>query len=120
MVCACTSTPPETPEPGLAVTVVPPDKVWQENGEWVVDPAFVAPSLGLSAEALRRELRAGRVTGTVERGEGEDAGRIRLTFRYAGRAWAVRIEPDGTIEQIEPPTEGAHQPAWPHGLSPPG
>jgi len=27
----------------------------------------------------------------------EDAGRIRLTFRYRTRAWTVVVEPDGTL-----------------------
>mgnify|MGYP000736431541 CR=1 FL=1 len=89
--------------------------VWRENGEWVVDPAVVAPSLGLSAAAFRRELRAGRVTGTVEHGEGEDAGRVRLTFRYGGRAWAVRVDPDGTIEVVSPPIREADALAWLRG-----
>ena len=87
---------------GPWLSTVPPDTVWQENGEWVVDPEYVAPSLGLSAEGFRRELRAGRLTGTVERGEGEDAGRTRLTFHYGDRAWAVRIDPEGSIELITP------------------
>ena len=82
---------------------LPEGTVWQEDGDWVVDPEVVAPQLGLTPERFRDAMRDGRVTGTVERGEGEDAGRTRLTFRYNNRAWSVRIEPDGTAEETTPP-----------------
>lgn len=58
----------------------------------VVDAALVAPHLGLSPEAFWRELGRGIVYGVVERGEGEDAGRTRLTFRYRARSWSLVVE----------------------------
>ena len=115
MACASISSPSQARERAPPVSVVPPDKVWQEGGEWVVDPVFVGASLGLSAEAFRHELRAGRVAGSVERGQGDDAGRTRLTFRYGDRVWAVRIEPDGTLEEISPHIRDANAVAWLQG-----
>ena len=39
-----------------------------------------------------REVKRGIVYGVVERGEGEDAGRVRLTFRYRARSWSITLE----------------------------
>jgi hypothetical protein len=44
-------------------------------------------------------LRRGIVHGVVERGVGEDAGRLRLTFRYRARSWTVVAEADGTLNE---------------------
>mgnify|MGYP000300024057 CR=1 FL=1 len=85
------------------MATLPEGSVWQENGEWVVDPHIVAPKLGLSAESFRQAMREGLIAGTVERGEQEDAGRTRLTFRYGRHAWAVQVEPDGTSAETTPP-----------------
>ena len=37
-------------------------------------------------------MQRGIVYGVVERGEGEDAGRTRLTFRYRARSWSIILE----------------------------
>ena len=94
---------------------LPDDIVWQDNGDWVVDPELVAPKLGLSAEAFREAMRDGQLTSLVERGEGEDAGRTRLTFRYGTQAWALRIEPDGTAFETPAPIDPQAVPAWLQG-----
>ena len=59
---------------------------------FVVDAAIVAGELGLSPDAFWREIKRGIVYGVVERGEGEDAERVRLTFRYRARSWSVTLE----------------------------
>jgi hypothetical protein len=59
---------------------------------FVVDAELVAGSLGLSPEAFWREIKRGIVFGVVERGEGDDCGRMRLTFRYRARSWSVTLE----------------------------
>jgi hypothetical protein len=82
---------------------LPDGSVWQEDGEWVVDPEVIAPKLGLSTAEFRQAMRDGHVRGTVERGEGDDAGRTRLTFRYANNAYAIQIEADGTAHETTPP-----------------
>ncbi len=58
----------------------------------VVDAALVAENLGLSPDAFWRELKSGYVYGVVERGEGDDDGRMRLTFRYRAQSWSVTVE----------------------------
>jgi Family of unknown function (DUF6522) len=64
---------------------------YSETG-FTVDAELVAGKLGLSPEAFWREMRRGIVYGVVERGEGDDAGHTRLTFRYRARSWSVTLE----------------------------
>jgi Family of unknown function (DUF6522) len=58
----------------------------------VVDAALVADKLGLSPDVFWRELKRGHVYGVVERGEGDDEGRTRLTFNYRAQSWSVTVE----------------------------
>lgn len=51
-----------------------------------------AESFGRTADAFWREMKRGIVYGIVERGEGEDAGQIRLTFRYRAQSWSITLE----------------------------
>jgi hypothetical protein len=44
-------------------------------------------------------MQRGIVYGVVERGVGEDAGRLRPTFRYRARSWTVMVEADGTLNE---------------------
>lgn len=67
-----------------------------EIGDDVVgDAPLVAEKLGLSTETFWRELKRGAIYGVAERGAGEDAGRLRLTFRYGLRSWTAIL--DGMI-----------------------
>ena len=61
--------------------------------EATIEAGFLAAKLGLSLDRLRAEMRRGIVYGVVERGVGEDAGRLRLTFRHSrarGPWWSKR------------------------------
>jgi hypothetical protein len=64
-----------------------------------VEAAYLAARLGLSVARLRAEMRRGIVYSVVERGVGEDTGRLRLTFRYRARAWTVVVQRDGTLNE---------------------
>lgn len=76
------------------------------DGEITVDAGFLAPKLGLSVEALRAEMRLGRVVSTCEKGRDEDAGRFRVTFRHGARVWRAVVEADGRhIEVPADPTD---------------
>ena len=77
-----------SPVPASAITIA--------DGEITLDAELLAPKLGLSAEALKAEMRKGIVSSVAETGINEDAGRTRVTFRYRTRAWAVVVDPDGT------------------------
>jgi hypothetical protein len=68
--------------------------------EATIEAGYLAAKLGLPVDKLRAEMARGIVYGMVERGIGEDAGRLRLTFRYRARAWAVVVEADGTLNEL--------------------
>ena len=78
-----------SPVPASAITIA--------DGEITVNAELLAPKLGLSAEALKAEMRKGNVSSVAETGIEEDTGRTRVTFRYRTRAWTVVVEPDGTL-----------------------
>ena len=59
---------------------------------FVVDAEIVARNLGLSPDNFWREMKRGAIRSKAERGEGEDAGHMRLTFRYRGRSWSVTLD----------------------------
>ena len=74
-----------------------------EGEEATVEAGHLAAKLGLSVDRLRAEMRRGIVYGVVERGVGEDEGRLRLTFRYRARSWTVVVEADGTLNEVPAP-----------------
>ncbi|MCR9221951.1 MAG: DUF6522 family protein [Alphaproteobacteria bacterium] len=90
------------PRPGAPTA----DVLTSDGDGYVIDAAALAPRLGLTPTALQREMRKGLVMNSVERGEGADAGRTRVTFRYRARAWALCIEPDGRVVEVPPPEAG--------------
>jgi uncharacterized protein DUF6306/uncharacterized protein DUF6522 len=63
---------------------------------FTVKAELIAQKLGLTPEAFWRELQRGIVYSVVERGEGDDSGRTRLTFRYRARFWSVTLR-DGDL-----------------------
>lgn len=65
-------------------------------GEVIVDAQAAADGLGLPVDVFWREFKRGLVFGVVERGEGEDAGRMRLTLRYRSKSWSVIRQHDAT------------------------
>ena len=68
--------------------------------EATIEAGHLAAKLGLSVDRLRAEMRRGIVYGVIERGVGEDAGRLRLTVRYRARSWTVVVEADGTLNEV--------------------
>jgi hypothetical protein len=79
-------------------------RVVEVNGdEATVEAGYLAVKLGLSVDRLRSEMRRGIVYGVAERGVGEDAGRLRLTFQYRSRLWMAVVEPDGTLHEVAGP-----------------
>ena len=76
-----------------------PPRVEIHGDDVTVEATYLAARLGLPVERLRTEMRRGIVYGVVERGIGEDAGRLRLTFRYRTRGWTVVVQRDGTLSE---------------------
>lgn len=68
-----------------------------EGGQITVDAADLAPLLDLATDDLRQRMQAGRIGIVSETGEGDDAGRFRVTFR--AERWQVRLTcaADGTV-----------------------
>lgn len=64
-----------------------------------IDAALVAKGLRMEPEALRAGMRDGSVTQTVEKGEGDDAGRYRVTFYAPTRRLRFLFTAKGEILQ---------------------
>ncbi len=69
------------------------------NGSVQIDAADLARALQISTDALKHGMRDGKITSQFERGEGEDAGTVRLTFYSAIRR--VRVTADGRGNVLE-------------------
>ncbi len=67
-------------------------------GDVILNAEDAAALLGAPLEAFLRDLRAGHVYSLVERGQGEDAGRIRATLRR--RAREIRLVIDAATGEI--------------------
>lgn len=61
-------------------------------GDVLLAAEDAAALLGAPLEDFLRDLRAGRVYSLVERGQGEDAGRVRATLRRRSREVRVVID----------------------------
>ncbi len=62
-----------------------------------IDADLLAGALRIDADELLRRMREGTVTSRVERGEGEDAGRLRLTFFSANRRVRMVVDESGRV-----------------------
>ncbi|WP_119165439.1 DUF6522 family protein [Algihabitans albus] len=63
----------------------------------IVSAEDIAPYLDLAPAAVPELLRKGALTTFYERGEGADAGRFRLTFKYRGASVRFTCAADGTV-----------------------
>jgi Family of unknown function (DUF6522) len=83
-----------------SITMNPSPPLIEVHGDDVtVEASYLAARLGLSVDRLRAEMRRGIIYSVVECGMGEDAGRLRLTFRYRSRALTVVVERDGALSE---------------------
>ncbi|RKF13958.1 hypothetical protein D6850_12285 [Roseovarius spongiae] len=62
-----------------------------------IDAEIVARALKLAPQELRERMREGAVTSRLERGEGEDEGRVRLTFFSATRRARITADASGAV-----------------------
>lgn len=70
----------------------------ERDGEGFVIPAvLLAEAFRMTEDDVRLAMREGTLTSLCEAGEGEDAGRWRLTFRHAGRACRFTLDGAGAI-----------------------
>ena len=82
----------------------PPGSIEFRDPDVVVDADLLASLFDLSVTSLREAMSTGDVSTLVETGEGEDSGRTRLTFRYAGEQVSLMREENGEIYQTTPPS----------------
>jgi hypothetical protein len=68
-----------------------------EDGGFVLEAEVVATAFGLEPAEVPALMRGGGITGRTERGEGEDAGRFRLTLFHGGRALRLTVDAGGAI-----------------------
>lgn len=64
---------------------------------FVVDATLLADAFNLPASKIRAQMNDGGITSLSEKGEGEDAGRWRLTFYCGARALRLTVDEKGTI-----------------------
>ena len=83
--------------------LIPRETLELQGDDILVDADMLASRLGLSVATLRECMRAGRISTLVERGEGDDEGRLRLTFRFGDQQSSIMREPDGELHETAPP-----------------
>ena len=79
-----------------------------EADGFVVDAEILGTAFELDPATVPDRLRMGEITSRCEAGEGEDAGRWRLTFYYGGRALRLIVDAQGTV--LSRQTFPAHPP----------
>ena len=63
----------------------------------VVDAHLLAPLLEIAPADVPALMRDGQIVGVCERGEGEHAGLMRMTFTYQSRSAALTVNGDGDV-----------------------
>lgn len=64
---------------------------------FTIDARDLGRLLELEPEEVRALMQDGEITTRFERGEGEDAGRFRLTFTHGGRRVRLVVAVDGEV-----------------------
>ena len=67
------------------------------DGEVCIDASLLAQIFDLSPLAVQALMRRHEITSICERGEGEHAGRYRLTFFYGNKRAAFEVDDSGAI-----------------------
>jgi hypothetical protein len=81
------------------MTATPLTLARDESGEFLLPADMLAERFGWPIKTLRDMMRRGLVSSRVERGEGDDAGRWRLSVRCGNRRWQAIVEADGSVGQ---------------------
>jgi len=72
-------------------------KIDIQNGQPTIDASDLADLLSLTPAQVRDRMRDGRITSRLETGEGEDAGKMRLSFFHDGTRVRLTCSADGTV-----------------------
>jgi hypothetical protein len=68
-------------------------------GEIEVPASVLGKAFGLEAAIIPDLMREGKITSLCEKGEGDDVGRLRLSFFYAGQRLRLIVNGNGQILQ---------------------
>lgn len=68
-----------------------------DDGDVTVSADIFAGHFGIDPKDVQPLMRAGEITGRVEKGAGEDEGRYRLTFWHAGRQVRLTCDAAGRV-----------------------
>jgi len=69
----------------------------RDGQDFQIDASLIGEMLALKPEEVQPLMRSGHITSICERGEGEDAGRYRLTFFYRSRRARLDLDGSGRI-----------------------
>ncbi|MGP6089927.1 DUF6522 family protein [Antarctobacter jejuensis] len=72
-------------------------KIDMEFGQPRIDAEDLAGLLNLTPADVRDRMRDGRITTRLETGEGDDAGKMRLSFFHDGMRLRLTCSKDGTV-----------------------
>ena len=72
-------------------------KIDMQTGQPTIDAADLAGLLELTPAQVRDRMRDGRIKTRLETGEGNDAGKIRLTFFHDDMRVRLTSSEDGTV-----------------------
>jgi len=72
-------------------------KINMENGQPLIEATDLGPLLGLEPALVPEKMRCGEITSRFETGEGEDAGKFRLTFYHNSKRIRLTCAQDGTV-----------------------
>ena len=70
------------------------------NGGFTIEAADLAGLLGMPATDVQALMRSGAITTRSERGEGEDAGRFRVTFIHDRSQVRLIVTGDGDVLHV--------------------
>jgi hypothetical protein len=83
---------------------------------FTIDATDLGALLRLPAADVRAQMLSGAITTRFERGEGEDAGRFRLTFQHGPRRVQLIVNAEGSvlrrtsISRAQPPDAASRRP----------
>lgn len=81
----------------------------EPNGTgFIIDAADLGPLLDLPPADIPALMRLGQITSLSEAGQGADAGRFRVTFRYGAVRLRFTLDADGNVLSRIRTTASAH------------
>lgn len=81
-------------------------KVDMSSDQPTIDARDLGGLLDLPPDEVQTLMRAGKITSRFETGEGDDEGKVRLTFFHRGRSVRLTCSKDGTVLTTSRVTSG--------------